>query len=39
MMFHLVEVLASSPIWLGFCGAGLTILPIAGIMIIHRQEK
>ncbi len=37
-MFHLVEVLAASPIWLGLCGMGLTILPIMGIMVVHKTK-
>ncbi len=37
-MLHLVETLASSPIWLGLCGAGLTVVPILGIMLIHRNK-
>ena len=39
MIFHLVEALAASPIWIGLCGAGLTVAPIIGIMIIHRSPK
>ena len=38
MIFHLVETLAASPIWLGLCGAGLTIIPFTGIMIIHKNK-
>ena len=38
MIFHIVETLATSPIWLGLCGAGLTIAPIMGIMLIHRTK-
>jgi len=38
-MFHLVEALASSPIWLGLCGAGLTVVPILGIMLIHSKHE
>jgi hypothetical protein len=38
MIFHIVETLASSPVWLGLCGAGLTIAPIMGIMLIHRTK-
>ena len=38
MIFHLVETLAANPIWLGLCGAGLTIIPFAGIMIIHKNK-
>ena len=37
-MLHLVEVLASSPIWLGLCGAGLTVAPIMGIIYIHSKN-
>jgi len=37
-MFHLIEALAGSPIWLGLCGAGLTIAPIIGIMITHQNK-
>lgn len=38
MIFHLVEMLAASPIWLGLCGAGLTIVPFIGIMVIHQDK-
>jgi hypothetical protein len=38
MIFHIVETLAASPVWLGLCGAGLTILPFMGIMLIHRTK-
>jgi hypothetical protein len=38
MIFHLVEALAASPVWLGLCGAGLTVAPIMGIMLIHKQN-
>ena len=38
MIFHIVETLATSPIWIGLCGLGLTIVPIAGIMLIHRTK-
>lgn len=37
-MFHLVEVLAASPIWLGACGFGIIVLPIMGISLIHNTE-
>jgi len=37
-MFHLIEVLASSPVWIGFCGGGLIIPPIIGIMITHQNK-
>lgn len=39
MIFHIVEALAASPIWLGLCGGGLIIPPIIGIMVIHRSLK
>ena len=39
MIFHLVEVLAASPIWIGLCGGGLIIPPIVGIMIIHNNKQ
>jgi len=38
-MFHLVETLAASPIWLGLCGFGIIVLPIIGIMFIHRKKS
>jgi len=38
-MFHLVEVLAASPIWIGACGFGIIVLPIMGIAFIHNKEK
>jgi hypothetical protein len=38
MIFHIVETLAASPIWLGICGMGLTIVPFMGIMFIHRNK-
>ena len=38
-LFHLVEVLASSPIWLGACGFGIIVLPIMGIAFIHNIEE
>jgi hypothetical protein len=38
-MFHLVEVLASSKIWLGLCGFGVIVLPIMGIQYIHSKHK
>lgn len=37
-MFHLVEVLAASPLWIGLCGFGLIIVPIMGISFIHNTE-
>jgi hypothetical protein len=39
MIFHLVETLAASPIWLGLCGAGLTVVPILGIIYIHSKNN
>ena len=38
-MFHLVEVLAASKIWLGACGFGIIVLPILGIQFIHKEKK
>ena len=38
-MFHLVEALAASPIWIGACGFGIIVLPIMGIAFIHNKEK
>jgi len=38
MIFHIVEYLAQSPVWLGLCGGGLIIPPIIGIMLIHRTK-
>jgi hypothetical protein len=38
MIFHIVERLAESPIWLGLMGGGLIIPPIIGIMLIHRTK-
>jgi hypothetical protein len=37
MIFHIVETLAASPVWLGLCGGGLIILPIMGIIYIHDK--
>ena len=39
MIFHIVEALASSPIWVGMCGFGLIVVPILGIAFIHNKEK
>jgi hypothetical protein len=36
LLFKIVEALAESPFFLFLCGCGLTILPFAGIMHIHR---
>jgi hypothetical protein len=38
MIFHIVETLAASPVWLGICGMGLTVVPFMGIMLIHKQK-
>jgi len=38
MMFHFVEVLAGSKIWLGLCGFGVIVLPIVGIQYIHNKH-
>jgi len=37
-MFHLVETLAASPLFLFICGMGLTVVPFAGIMYIHKNK-
>ncbi len=39
MIFHIVEVLAASQIWLGLCGFGIIVLPIMGIAFIHNTDK
>jgi len=38
MIFHIVETLAASPVWLGLLGGGLIIPPVIGIMLIHRTK-
>jgi hypothetical protein len=38
MIFHIVETLAASPVWLGLLGGGLIIPPVVGIMLIHRNK-
>jgi hypothetical protein len=38
-MFHIVETLANSPLWLGLCGFGVIVMPIIGIQYIHEKEK
>ncbi len=38
-LFKFVEVLAASPFFLFLCGCGLTIVPFAGIMYIHRSSS
>ena len=38
MLFRIAEHLASSQIWLGLCGFGITILPILGIQYIHNKK-
>lgn len=37
MIFQIVETLASSSLWLGFCGFGIIVIPIIGIAIIHND--
>jgi hypothetical protein len=39
MIFHIVEILASSKIWLGLCGFGIIVVPIMGISFIHNNKK
>ena len=39
MIFHIVETLAASPIWLGLCGFGIIVLPIMGISYIHNNKN
>ena len=39
MIFHIVETLAASPIWLGICGFGIIVVPIMGIAFIHNEIK
>ena len=38
-MFHIAEVLANSPLWLGLCGFGVIVMPILGIQFVYEQEK
>jgi hypothetical protein len=38
-MFHLVETLADSPVWLGLCGFGVIVMPILGIQFVYEQKK
>jgi hypothetical protein len=38
MIFHLVETLAANQFFLFLCGMGLTVVPFAGIMFIHREK-
>ena len=38
MIFHMVEILAASPIWLGLCGFGIVVVPIIGIAYIHKEK-
>jgi hypothetical protein len=37
MIFHIVEALAASQLWLGLCGFGIIVVPILGISFIHRN--
>jgi hypothetical protein len=39
MLFHLVELLAKNQFWLGLCGAGITIVPVLGIMAVHKEKS
>lgn len=39
MIFHIVEILANSQIWLGLCGFGVIVVPIMGISYIHNNKK
>ncbi len=39
MIFHIVETLANSTIWLGLCGFGIIVVPIMGISYIHNNKK
>jgi hypothetical protein len=39
MIFHVVETLAASPVWLGLCGFGIIVVPIIGISFIHSNKK
>jgi hypothetical protein len=38
-LFRFVEALASSPLFIFVCGCGLTIVPFAGIMYIHKNNS
>jgi hypothetical protein len=38
MIFHIVETLAASPLWLGLCGFSIIIIPIMGISYIHNKK-
>ena len=38
-MFHIAEVLANSPLWLGVCGFGVIMVPILGIQFVYEREK
>ena len=38
-MFHITEVLANSPVWLGLCGFGVIVMPILGIQFVYEKEK
>lgn len=38
MIFHIVETIASNPVYVGILGGGLIIPPIIGIMLIHRTK-
>jgi len=38
-LFHIVEYLAQSPVWIGLCGFVLIIPPIIGMMYVHSNVK
>lgn len=38
-MYHIAEILANSPVWLGLCGFGVIVMPILGIQHIYEKEK
>ncbi len=39
MIFHVVEELATSPVWIGLCVFGIIVVPIMGIAFIHNNIK
>lgn len=39
MIFHLVELMAASPVWIGLCGFGIIVVPIMGISYIHNNKN
>jgi hypothetical protein len=38
-MFHVAEVLANNPVWLGLCGFGVIVMPILGIQFVYETER